>query len=56
MLEPYYQSAMDWLSAVQSSTWAWFANLSREEWLIVLAAVTAAGFLCMRGFGSRSQY
>jgi hypothetical protein len=35
-------------------TWAWFNNLNREEWLVVLAVVCASGFVCMLGFrGSR---
>ena len=34
----------------------WFASLDRQEWLVVLALGMVFGFLCMRGFGSRSNY
>ena len=27
-----------------------------QEWVLVLAAMIAVGFFCLRGFGSRSQY
>ena len=40
----------------QSATMAWVMSLDRHEWLIVLAAVSLFGFLCMRGYGSRSNY
>jgi hypothetical protein len=35
---------------------AWFLQLDRQEWLIVLVVATAAGWCCMRGFGSRTNY
>lgn len=38
------------------STMSWVLSLNHQEWLIVLMAVTAFGFLCMRGFGSRNHY
>ena len=34
----------------------WFGGLDRHEWLMVLAAGMVFGFLCMRGYGSRSNY
>ena len=37
-------------------TWRWFAMLDHQEWIVVLALVSCCGFLCMRGFGSRSNY
>lgn len=37
-------------------SWRWFTLLSREEWVVVLAVGCAAGFLCMRGYGSRNNY
>ncbi|MEN1681885.1 MAG: hypothetical protein AAGJ46_20075 [Planctomycetota bacterium] len=43
-------------SECYDSGWAWFAALNREEWLVVLAVGCLLGFLCMRGFGSRSNY
>ncbi|TWT72682.1 hypothetical protein Pla123a_39800 [Posidoniimonas polymericola] len=50
------QYIIERLNDVPSDTWRWFSTLSRDEWMIVLAAVTFLGFLCMRGFGSRSSY
>jgi hypothetical protein len=38
------------------STMAWVLALNRQEWLILLVAVTVVGFFCMRGFGSRNNY
>jgi hypothetical protein len=31
-------------------------RLRPQEWLLVLAAMIVVAFICMRGFGSRSQY
>jgi hypothetical protein len=49
-----------WLSQTISdsrrSAWEWFAHLDRQQWLVLLVVTTAAGFLCMRGFGSRDKY
>ncbi len=39
-----------------SGSWAWFNSLSREEWVVVLGVACVCGFLCLRGFGSRSSY
>jgi hypothetical protein len=34
-----------------------YANkLEPQHWLLVLLAAIVIGFVCMRGFGSRSQY
>jgi hypothetical protein len=38
---------------VPSDTWNWFNALNREEWMVTLAVVCAAGFVCMLGFQSR---
>ncbi len=35
---------------------SWVYQLNRTEWLILLTAVAIAGFLCLRGFGSRKNY
>lgn len=35
---------------------SWALSLNRQEWLIVLVAVTVLGFFCMRGYGSRNNY
>lgn len=31
-------------------------QLSPQQWVIVLAVMIIFGFLCMRGYGSRSNY
>jgi hypothetical protein len=41
----YYHNTMDW-----------FNSLDRQEWLAVLMIGMVLGFLCMRGYGSRSNY
>ena len=46
----------EWYEAIAGNSWAWFNSLTREEWMIVLAVGATLGFLCMRGFGSRSKY
>jgi len=44
-----------WFRVTQApaQTWQWFNTLSREEWMVVLVVVCAAGFLCLLGFQSR---
>jgi len=32
------------------------SRLDPQQWLLVLIGVIVVGFLCLRGFGSRSQY
>lgn len=34
----------------------WLEHLNMQEWTLVLAGVAVVGFLCLRGFGSRSAY
>ena len=36
-----------------SATWDWFNSLNREEWVVVLFVVCAAGFLGLLGFQGR---
>jgi hypothetical protein len=31
-------------------------RLNPQQWLLVLAVVIIIGLICLRGFGSRSQY
>lgn len=33
--------------------WVWFDSLNRQEWLIVLAACCAVGFLFLKSWGHR---
>ena len=44
------------VSEFLGDVWRWFTLLNREEWMILLAIVAGCGFLCMRGFGSRSEF
>jgi hypothetical protein len=41
------------MGEIQDQTWQWFAGLSREEWMVVLAIACACGFLSLRGFHGR---
>jgi hypothetical protein len=34
----------------------WFGSLDRQEWMVVLFIGMVLGFVCMRGYGSRSNY
>jgi hypothetical protein len=52
----YYDAAMLWIGGKLDVCWTWFNSLSRPEWLAVLATVTLLGLLCMRGYGSRTNY
>jgi hypothetical protein len=36
-----------------TQTWDWFNSLNREEWLVVLVVVCAAGFVSLLGFQAR---
>ena len=47
---------LDAPSNLRGDVWHWFAQLSREEWVVVLAVISVLGFLCMLGYGSRSKY
>ncbi len=40
-------------SSVKADVWTWFMTLGREEWLVVLAVVCAAGFVALLGYRSR---
>ncbi|MEO0530099.1 MAG: hypothetical protein AAF266_05915 [Planctomycetota bacterium] len=35
------------------NAWVWFDSLSREEWLVVLAACCACGFFFLKSWGKR---
>lgn len=51
-----FRNLFDQAFNVRGDVWTWFSRLSREEWVVVLAVVSALGFLCMLGYGSRSKY
>jgi hypothetical protein len=40
-------------SEAPGATWDWFNSLNREEWVVVLFVVCAAGFVSMLGFQGR---
>jgi hypothetical protein len=44
-----------WYRAAEapSNTWDWFNSLNREEWLVTLIVVCAAGFVSLLGFQTR---
>jgi hypothetical protein len=49
-----FEDLLDRANQIPGETWAWFNELNREEWLVVLMVVCACGFVCMLGFrGSR---
>jgi hypothetical protein len=52
----YLDSVGVWLRTGIHDGWCWVAALNYQEWFLLLGITTAAGFLCMRGFGSRSGY
>jgi hypothetical protein len=45
-----------WIRTAIHDSWIWVASLSYQEWFLFLGVTSAAGFMCMRGFGSRSGY
>jgi len=45
-----------WIRTSLNDGWRWVAALSFQEWFLLLGVTSAAGFMCMRGFGSRSNY
>ncbi len=36
--------------------WRFVDHMTVQEWFYVLVVAIALGFLCLRGFGSRSNY
>jgi hypothetical protein len=34
----------------------WSGTLSQSEWFLMLIAVVVVGFVCLRGYGSRTAY
>ena len=45
----------DWFQSLLHETWNWLNRLNYQEWFLLLGIVAVLGFLCMRGFGSRSK-
>lgn len=52
----YFDAVGAWIRTGLNDGWHWVAALNLQEWLLLLGITSAAGFLCMRGFGSRSGY
>ncbi|MFV2066863.1 MAG: hypothetical protein ACC645_07750 [Pirellulales bacterium] len=52
----YLELIRMWIAESQASAWKWMNHLDRQEWIMLLLVVTLFGFLCMRGYGSRSKY
>ncbi len=46
----------NWIRGILHMTWIWFNQLNYQEWFLLLGCAACLGFLCMRGFGSRSKY
>ncbi|MEM6799223.1 MAG: hypothetical protein AAF589_06885 [Planctomycetota bacterium] len=55
-MDLFFKYISDQWTTVMGTSWRWFSALNREEWMVVLAVCCALGFLCMRGYGSRSNY
>jgi hypothetical protein len=45
-----------WISGGLHDSWVWVCGLTLQEWFLLLGIASAAGFMCMRGFGSRTDY
>lgn len=52
----YFDAIGFWIGNFLRNTWGWLNSLNYHEWFLLLAITTCAGFLCMRGFGSRAEY
>ncbi len=46
----------NWFQMGVHDGWMWVAALTYQEWFLLLGLASAAGFLCMRGYGSRGNY
>jgi hypothetical protein len=49
----FFQDIWFRAAAAPENTWQWFNSLSREEWLVTLIVVCAAGFVALLGFQAR---
>lgn len=55
-LAPGMLLATNFVSEAWKATMNWINHLDRNAWLIVLCCALVIGTLCLRGFGSRSNY
>lgn len=51
----FLEQLADYVVSFFNHLWNWLFLLNRQEWILLLAAVSACGFLCMRGYGSRKH-
>ena len=51
-----FESIGDWIRLSFEDGWHWVQSLNTQEWFLLLGICAAAGFCCMRGMGSRSNY
>lgn len=56
MAHYYYKATLVWLTSLVRGGWEWLNGLDRDEWMILLMVTAGLGILCMRGFGSRTNY
>ena len=54
--QPIMQAIGELLSTGFHDVWVWLAALNYQEWFLLLGITSLAGFMCMRGFGSRADY
>jgi hypothetical protein len=52
-MDSFIDSVYHRATQLPDNTWAWFNNLSREEWMVVLAVTFACGFVTLLGFQTR---
>jgi hypothetical protein len=52
----YFQAIGVWIRTALNDGWVWVSALNYQEWFVLLGITSACGFMCMRGFGSRSGY
>ncbi|HEV2971539.1 MAG TPA: hypothetical protein VGY55_16300 [Pirellulales bacterium] len=48
--------ATNYISEACDTALQWVNHLDRNAWLLVLCAAVVVGGMCLRGFGSRSNY
>ena len=48
--------ASNFVGRAWSEAQSWVNGLDRQAWLLILCVVVVIGALCLRGFGSRSNY
>lgn len=56
MAHYYYKATLVWLTSLVRGGWEWLNGLDRDEWMILLMVTAGLGILCMRWFGSRTNY